>query len=91
MNVTLFHPDLDRHVTVPDKVARSLRRSGWVDADQPPAPDPDSKEALQARAAELGLTIDSRWGAKRLAAAIEAAEAATTVPEGDDNTPTEED
>lgn len=39
-------------------------------AAQPSAPDLD---ALRAQAAELGVAVDGRWGAKRLQAEIDAA------------------
>lgn len=36
MNLTtLYHPGLDRSVSVPASTARVLRRNGWTDADQP--------------------------------------------------------
>lgn len=47
-------------------------------AQQPPAPDvedePVTREALAAKAAALGIKFDGRWGDKRLAEAIAAAQ-----------------
>ena len=47
-------------------------------SDPPPAPVAEpTREELLARADELGLTIDGRWGDARIAAAIAEAEAAS--------------
>lgn len=35
--IDLWHPKLERTITVPDKTARLYRRSGWVDVNQQPA------------------------------------------------------
>ena len=47
-------------------------------AQQPPAPDvedePVTREALAAKAAALGIKFDGRWGDRRLAEAIAAAQ-----------------
>ena len=37
--IDLYHPDLERTITVPEKSARLYRRSGWVDV-VPATPDP---------------------------------------------------
>jgi len=42
----LWHPVLERTITVPDKVARRYRRSGWVDVNHATvtfeaSPEPD--------------------------------------------------
>lgn len=57
---------------------------GWVDSpakiDDVTPPDETHSEApaeidvLRARAADLGLTVDNRWSAKRIAKMIDAAE-----------------
>ena len=91
MSVTLYHPVLDRTTTVSPGLAKALRRRGWTDPVDPAA-GPDPLAELTAEAEVLGVSIDGRWGAPRLAAEIAAHRAVEThVPEGDDPTPIEED
>ena len=77
------HPDLPGVIVdCSDRQARIHARSGWVDATPPPVvplPADSEIDVLRGRAEGLGVRVDRRWGASRLAREIEAAEAAQDV------------
>jgi hypothetical protein len=37
--VRIYHPQLDRHVTVPESAVQIHRASGWIPADEAPTAD----------------------------------------------------
>lgn len=51
--IDLFHPELERTITVPVSVARVYRRSGWVDVVTA-TPDPVLPEGPQEADHEQG-------------------------------------
>lgn len=55
--ITLYHPDLDRTISVPTKAARTLRKSGWqVAFDNPNVRQQVVTQLIESESATAGDT-----------------------------------
>lgn len=78
----MTHPEVTGEIQVFESAVPVHMASGWSPVEQPdPVEDANELDELRAVATELGIDVNSRWGAARLAKEIDAARSAGTTQE----------